>query len=259
MNFNKQTKKVLTRLVPKGDTKESIKLFYYNLNRQKDIKFGLTKHDNKTIYRTAFKDIAMLSHQALYNITDDFYNYQHFYTTKPGDIIMDAGANVGHLSIFFAKNIVHKGIVYSFEPDKFNIEAMKRNISLNPEIENNIHINDYLLWNENKLIDFEEAGTVGSSAVSFSGKSVPVKKRAVTIDAWVKENNLDRLDFIKMDIEGAEIEAIEGAVDTIARFKPNFAIASYHYVNGEQTYIKVEEFFKKSIIHAKLCISKAQK
>ena len=47
-----------------------------------------------------------------------------------------------------------------------------------------------------------------------------------------------------MDIEGAEIEALDGCLQTIRDFSPNFAIASYHVVNGEQTYIKVEEFFK---------------
>ena len=48
-----------------------------------------------------------------------------------------------------------------------------------------------------------------------------------------------------MDIEGAEIEALEGCVQTVQKLSQNFAIASYHFVNGEQTYIKVEEFFKK--------------
>ena len=95
------------------------------------------------------------------------------------------------------------------------------------------------------MIDFEEAGTVGSSAVWFSGNDNVVKKRAVTLDSWAKEKKLTKLDFIKMDIEGAEIEALDGAVEVIKQFSPKFAIATYHIVNGEPTYIKVEEFFKK--------------
>ena len=106
-------------------------------------------------------------------------------------------------------------------------------------------IEDLLLWNENTLIDFEEAGTVGSSAVWFSGKNKLVKKQAVTLDSWAKERMLTQLDFIKMDIEGAEIEALDGAIEVIKQFSPNSAIASYPIVNGEPTYIKVEEFFKK--------------
>ena len=102
-----------------------------------------------------------------------------------------------------------------------------------------------LLWNEDTLLDFEESGTVASSAKWFSENANIVKKQAVTIDNWVKNNNVHRLDLIKMDIEGAEIEAIEGCVETIKTLKPKFAIASYHIIDNQPTYIKVEEFFKK--------------
>lgn len=102
-----------------------------------------------------------------------------------------------------------------------------------------------MLWNENKLVDFYEAGTVGSSAVWIPDTDKCVKKEAVRIDDWVAKNNIQILDFIKMDIEGAEIEALEGCIQTIEKLKPNFAIASYHIVDGAATYIKVEEFFKK--------------
>lgn len=102
-----------------------------------------------------------------------------------------------------------------------------------------------LLWDENKEVDFEEAGSEGSSAVWFSGSILVVKMQAVTIYSWVATNNIAKLDFIKMDIEGAEIEALAGAINTIKTLKSNFAIATYHLVNGERTYIKVEQFFKK--------------
>ena len=58
-------------------------------------------------------------------------------------------------------------------------------------------------------------------------------------------NDINKLDFVKMDIEGAEIEALEGCIVTIKSLSPNFAIASYHIVNGEPTYIKLEKFFEK--------------
>jgi hypothetical protein len=116
---------------------------------------------------------------------------------------------------------------------------------LNNDLSDNIKIEELLLWDENKLVDFYEAGTVGSSAVWIPDSDKCVQKEAVRIDDWVLNNNIKKLDFIKMDIEGAEIEALDGCVETIENLKPNFAIASYHIVNGEATYIKVEEFFKK--------------
>ena len=80
----------------------------------------------------------------------------------------------------------------------------------------------------------------------FYESSIAIKKRikVTSIDEFVKLENLRKLDFIKMDIEGAEIEALTGAVETIKFHKPNFAIASYHKIQGEYTYLCIEEIFK---------------
>jgi len=149
------------------------------------------------------------------------------------------------LSIFFSKLVGKEGLVYAFEPDAINIERINRNKQLNKDLADNIKIEELLLWDENKLVDFYEAGTVGSSAVWIPDADKCVQKQAVRIDDWVLKNNIKKLDFIKMDIEGAEIEALVGCVQTMEALKPNFAIASYHIVNGKPTYIKVEAFFKK--------------
>lgn len=245
MGLKKKVKKTISYIVPKGYAKEKIKLSFYNLFRKKGISFEILKKDKKIIYKTTFKDTVLLTNEALYPIADDFNYYEHFYKTKTDDIVIDAGANMGHIAIFFSKKVGGNGKVYCFEPDKFNVGKLDSNRKLNDDLADNIIIEDLLLWNENILVDFEEAGTVGSSAVWFSENATIVKKQAVTLDSWAEEKQLSKLDFIKMDIEGAELEALDGAVNVIEKLKPNFAIASYHIVNGEPTYIKVEEFFKK--------------
>jgi hypothetical protein len=52
--------------------------------------------------------------------------------------------------------------------------------------------------------------------------------RLTTVDALVRQFGLDRVDLIKMDIEGAEVRALRGATETIRRFRPRLAIATYH-------------------------------
>lgn len=245
MSTKKKIKKVISFFVPKGYSKEVIKLFFYRLFRKKGIAFDIVKKEDKVIYKTTYKDTVLFTKEALYPIVDDFYYYQYFYSVKPGDIVIDAGANLGHISLYFSKNVGVNGKVYCFEPDKFNVQSLKENLQLNKDLPDNIIIEDLLIWNENTLIDFEEAGTVGSSAVWFSENANVVKKQAVTLDSWAKEKQISQLDMVKMDIEGAEIEALDGCVEVIKQFSPNFAIASYHIVNGEATYIKVEAFFKK--------------
>ena len=244
--MKKKLKKIISALFPKGGIKEQIKLVYYSINKPKHTCYELVKRkENKLVFKTTFEQVSLITNEALYFIVPDFNYYQHFYKVKANDVVLDAGANCGHLSIFFSKLVGKNGIVYAFEPDTFNIARINTNRQLNTDLADNIKIEELLLWDENKLVDFYEAGTVGSSAVWIPDADKCVKKEAVRIDDWVVQNNIKKLDFIKMDIEGAEIEALDGCVQTIENLKPNFAIASYHIVDGAATYIKVEEFFKK--------------
>ncbi|MFV8342112.1 FkbM family methyltransferase [Flavobacterium sp. XS2P39] len=244
--MKKQLKKIISTLFPKGNFKERVKLFYYSINTPSQTSYELiSTSEKKTVYKTIFQDLSLITNEALYFVAPDFKYYQHFYKVKRNDVIVDAGANCGHLSILFSKLTGEKGIVYAFEPDTFNIARIHTNMQLNKELPENIKIEELLLWNENELVDFYEAGTVGSSAVWIPDTDKCVKKQAIRIDDWVLNNNIKKLDFVKMDIEGAEIEALDGCIKTIQNLSPNFAIASYHIVNGEPTYIKVEEFFKK--------------
>ena len=158
---------------------------------------------------------------------------------------MDAGGNVGMMALYFAQLVGPTGKVYCFEPDTHNLRDIQRNLAINPELHDRIVVQPELLWNANTWVDFQESGTVGSSAVWFSGTESIVKKQALTIDAWVQSLGLTRLDFIKMDIEGAEIEALEGAATTLRTLRPKMAIATYHIVNGAPTYAWVETYFTK--------------
>lgn len=230
--------------MPKGHYKDIIKLKYYNFFSKKNVVFGINFEPIK-YFSTTYNDLKFRSVDPLYNVVPDFDFYQNFYKVKDNDVIIDAGSNCGYLALLFSKLSGKNGKVFAFEPDKFNIDCIVENINLNSDLENTIVIEDLLIWNKNTEIDFYEAGTVGSSAVWIPENAILVKKKAITIDSWVQENNIKKLDFIKMDIEGAEIEAIEGCLETIKTLKPNFAIASYHWVNGEQTYIKLEKMFEE--------------
>lgn len=244
--MKKKIKNIISSLFPAGGIKEQIKLVYYGIGKPKHTSYSLLKDDeNKTVFKTIFEDVSLITREALYFIVPDFNYYQYFYKVKTGDVVLDAGANCGHLSIFFSKLVGKNGKIHAFEPDRFNIDRIKSNRQLNKDLPDNIKIEELLLWDENKLVDFYEAGTVGSSAVWIPDADKCVKKEAVRIDDWVLKNNIQKLDFIKMDIEGAEIEALDGCVQTIEKLEPNFAIASYHIVDGQPTYVKVEKFFKK--------------
>ena len=69
---------------------------------------------------------------------------------------------------------------------------------------------------------------VGSASFVFTGQGTNTSVECVTLDDWVKENNIPRVDFIKADIEGSERDLLAGAGETLRRFKPRLAICTYH-------------------------------
>lgn len=219
--------------------KERAKEIYYNLKHKE--KFS---REGKT-YKTLFtNEIEVIGTKPMYSIARDIENYETFYKIKKGDCVIDAGANEGIISLFYSKKVAEEGKVFSFEPDIINQSSIKENMKLN-RLDDNIFLNNNLLWNENKELEFFESGTVASSIFYEPRNSRKILKKAITIDGFCEEKKIQKLDFIKMDIEGAEVEAIEGALETILKFKPNFAIASYHLIKGERTFVKLEEFFRK--------------
>jgi len=233
MSFLKQ----IYKLLPSKGLKESLKQVYFNTIRTEKFK------RKNGAYITKFSDnIEVATKLPMYYIVNDINRYETFYTVKKEDVVIDAGANHGYLSIYYGKKVGANGKVYAFEPDAINIVEMEANIALNPIVKN-IQIQEELIWNENTKLAFFEAGSVSSSIHYQPENAKSIEKDAITIDTFQKRENLHRLDFIKMDIEGAEIEAMDGLVETLEKFKPNFAIASYHWVNEEQTYKKVEAFF----------------
>src|SRR5690606_14982609 len=144
--------------------------------------------------------------------------------------------------LIYSKKVTPSGKVFAFEPDKSNIHTFNKNLSLNANT-SNISLNEKGLWDKSDNIDFFEAGTVGSSVYFQDEKSVKITIPVISIYDFVDSLYLSKLDFIKMDIEGAEIEALKGAYNTIKSLKPHLAVASYHIVENEVTYKKVEEFF----------------
>ena len=110
--MKKRIKKAISKIIPKGKLKERIKIVYYNFMKPKGVSYAISFQDNECIHKTSFSEMTIFSKDAIYPILDDFKYYQHFYTVKHNDIVLDAGANAGILSIYFSRNIGQYGKVY---------------------------------------------------------------------------------------------------------------------------------------------------
>ena len=144
------------------------------------------------------------------------YNIKNIFEVKNDAVVFDIGAFKGDTAYFFSKKCSNKARIYDFEPDENNYKVLlkiKDKYKLNNVITKNI-----LLSNAEKEIDF----------ISMIENTPTIKKNAITIDKFVEENNIEKIDYIKMDVEGAEKNILEGAIKTIKKFKPSLAIAIYH-------------------------------
>lgn len=147
---------------------------------------------------------------------------------KPGDTVIDAGGCYGDTALYFGNKVGVKGQVHAFEFLPDSIEIFKRNIKLNEELGYNIQLVSKPLWSESGKDVFYLSNGPGSKVSLLEFEGYTGKTETISIDDYLNLQKLENIDFIKMDIEGAEIEALQGARETIKKFKPKLAIALYH-------------------------------
>lgn len=187
------------------------------------------------------------THKAIYT---DFFLEQYAYSNgefniraQDGDVVIDAGACWGDTPIYFADLVGPKGKVYAFEFIDSNIEIMTQNLKLNPELSNCIDIVKYPLHElSDKEMYFIENGP--ASQISFEKpKSDNFELiKTLSIDDFVDQKKIERIDMIKMDIEGAEPFALKGASNTLKKFKPKLAIAIYH---SESDFVEIAKWLNE--------------
>jgi FkbM family methyltransferase len=158
------------------------------------------------------------------------YKKQNEYVVcaEEGDVVLDIGGCWGDTALYFAEKIGRNGKVYSFEFIPNNIEIFNFNIEMNPKLASRIQLISQPVSDKNDTtIFFKDLGP-GSQIKTEPFTEQTGRASTITIDDFVLKNNLDKVDFIKMDIEGAEPVALTGAINTIKNFKPKLAIAIYH-------------------------------
>jgi FkbM family methyltransferase len=144
------------------------------------------------------------------------------------DVLIDAGANFGLFSIFSSHIIGKEGKIYSFELVERTKEFLEKNIK-NNNIDNCIVVKK-ALGESNKEVDIfiNDKNLEESSLVINNLLRRKEKIKQIKLDDFIKDNNIQKVDFIKADIEGAERNMLRGAEKTIKKFKPKIAICTYH-------------------------------
>jgi FkbM family methyltransferase len=148
---------------------------------------------------------------------------------KPGDTVLDCGANVG----VFTTEALKAGakLVVAIEPAPENLECLRRNFAAEVE-SGRVIIYPKGVWDKDDFLPLN-VDAHNSAADTFvlhppNAEMTTQKLPLTTIDNLVSELHLERVDFIKMDIEGAEPKALAGARETLAKFHPRLSVSAYH-------------------------------
>jgi FkbM family methyltransferase len=159
---------------------------------------------------------------------------------KPGDVVLDCGANIGTVT----REALNAGAskVIAIEPASENLECLRRNFA--PEIASGkVVVYPKGVWDKDDWLQLHvhRDNAAADSFLIHSDKSTATQEKLplTTIDKMVDELKLERVDFIKMDIEGAEPRALAGAKATLAKFHPKLSISVYHAPDHPETVPRV--------------------
>ncbi len=137
------------------------------------------------------------------------YTLEGFADVKAGDFVLDIGAFVGEFSVPASKKARK---VVAAEPDTDSFYCLTHNA--HPK--ENLFCENKLFWEENGEVEFKIGGDpTDNSVINIdSGDAVDKKMEAVTIDSFMRGNNSEEIDFLKVDAEGAEPQVLKGAGET---------------------------------------------
>ncbi|OIO10107.1 MAG: hypothetical protein COY42_27380 [Armatimonadetes bacterium CG_4_10_14_0_8_um_filter_66_14] len=176
------------------------------IETREGLKFEMDLH-------TAFDPLFSILHNKDYFLLDEFL-------PKPGNVVIDAGANIGIYSVFAASRVGETGIVVSIEPFQANFEALSRNVEMNG-LKNVRPVKAGVDERAGSAKLYVHERAINHSLTRPSAKSMVIELK--TIDGIVSEFGLSWVDIIKIDTEGNVPQVLNGAKDTIARFHPRIA------------------------------------
>jgi FkbM family methyltransferase len=169
---------------------------------------------------------------------DSMEAYTSAYQPQPGDVVWDVGAHAGATSYFFAKMVGPTGKVYAFEPDEGTHEFLLRNIELH-QLKNVIPIKKALAKDSGKAL-FSMDGTLGAGLAGYTQCEDKQKVREVetlSFEDACRDFEVPR--FVKMDVEGAEVAVLSGALRLLKEKPIRFAIETEHRVHREYTSVPI--------------------
>ena len=258
-NFDKDNLAVYTSFVNSKDEKWKSLIDYVN-NNKKDLFYYYTDKYYETgtaLYTPPYEDLFNLYEKEFENVykflettkskmtlaqrlraliegksgylknygEEEYFPREVNKLVEKGDTVIDAGISCFHPELLKYSEMAGKdGEIIAFEASP--VEYKKILADWDFEKYKNIKIENLGLWDSETTLMISD--DIGGSSVVYDYLNRNIECKLVKLDDYVQKNNIKKVDYIKMDIEGAEINALKGAEKTIKKYHPKLAICVYH-------------------------------
>ena len=169
---------------------------------------------------------------------------------KEGMTCLDVGSNIGYYVCLENKIVGKNGRIIAIEPSPINFKYLQKNVNL--QNSTNIEVFNFACGKEDGKIDFLVSNRSNWSRVAsddlidappdaiLETVSLPIKK----LDSFIDEQNIPKIDFVRMDVEGYEVNILDGMTEILRKFKPQLQIEVHLFILGVESTRKLLEFFK---------------
>ena len=153
--------------------------------------------------------------------------YSSLAPIRPGDVVLDVGACCGLTSLEFGRLVGEAGHVYAFEADPENFAALEKNREKAAAA--NVTIEHLAVWKETGELKFQADGTAGAGVAAVSARQDSlVTVNSTTLADYIARRNIDRIDLLKIDVEGSEAEILASSRAVLRQFRPALIVELHH-------------------------------
>ena len=164
---------------------------------------------------------------------------------REGDTIIDIGANIGAHTIHMAQKVSNSGKIYALEPTDYAFNKLSQNVNNNPDLSSRVKLRQILLVesDNNPTEEIYSSWPLINShdrhKVHRGVKKTIIGARKQRLDDFISFEGINKVDLIKLDVDGNELEVLAGGTELIKKFSPTFVMEL-----GPDQYEKKENFDK---------------
>jgi FkbM family methyltransferase len=167
------------------------------------------------------------------------------FAPKEGDTVIDIGAHIGRYTITSSKQVGDSGQVVAIEADPGNFQLLKRNIALNG-LRNVLPLNYAVFSTRTRMKLYEQSASAKYNSVMLTRAAKTknyVEVDADTLDSILQLNEVNKVNWIKIDVEGAEFEVLKGSAKTLSQENLSLFI-EIHNIEDPRHYDNIVDFLK---------------